>query len=433
MISTRRDFTSLTAANLVADVFDVRRTGAKGNGRDYDTQAIQRSIDRCSQAGGGVVLLPAGTYLSGTLELKSGVTLHLAAGSRLVGSTSLDDFPERVPALRSYTDNYTRRSLIYAEKQERIAIEGAGVIDGRGAAFKGPYLARPYMLRFIECRDVAMRGVTLRDSPMWVQHFLACDGVHIHGITVHSHVNSNNDGIDIDACHRVRISDCDIDSGDDAIVLKSTTDRACEDVVISNCVLRSACNALKLGTESNGGFRNIAISNCSIRDTRLSGLAVECVDGGALERVVVSGLVMNKVGCPIFVRLGDRARPFKEGMARPPAGVLRDVSISGVYASGAGTTGCSITGLPDRAVEGVTLRDVRLSFVGGGTSADAARQVPEERAKYPEHSMFGTLPAHGFFCRHVRDLRMDDVRVSTEAPDGRPAFVTDDVEFRAQG
>jgi polygalacturonase len=433
MIPTRRDFTALMAAGAAADVFDVRKAGAKGDGRSYDSRAIQQSIDRCSQAGGGVVLLPAGTYLSGTLELKSGVTLHLAAGSRLVGGTSLEDYPERVPALRSYTDNYTRRSLIYAEKQERIAIEGAGVIDGRGAPFKGPYLVRPYMLRFIECREVAVRGVTLRDSPMWVQHFLACEGVHVHGIRVHSHVNHNNDGIDIDACRRVRISDCDIDSGDDAIVLKSTTDRPCEDVVIANCVLRSACNALKLGTESNGGFRNIAISNCSIYDTRLAGLAVECVDGGTLERVVVSGLVMNKVGCPIFVRLGDRGRPFKEGMARPGVGVLRDVSISGVYASGAGKVGCSITGLPDRPVEGITLRDVRLSFVGGGTAADAAREIGEEREKYPEHSMFGTLPAYGFFCRHARDRRMDDVRVSTEAPDARPPFATIDVEFRPQG
>ena len=254
------------------------------------------------------------------------------------------------------------------------------------------------MIRLISCRGVAVTDVTLKDSPMWVQHYLACDGVRIEGITVRSKVNSNNDGIDIDGCQRVRIANCEISSGDDAIVLKSTLDRPCQDVVISNCVLSSDCNAFKLGTESNGGFQNIALSNCTIYDTRLAGLALELVDGGLLEGVSVSNVVMHRVNCPIFVRLGDRARPFKANTAKPGVGQLRNVNISHVQADGANGIGCSITGLPEHPAEDISLEDVRLMFVGGGKDQDAQRDVPENPDRYPECSMLGSLPAYGLYC-----------------------------------
>ena len=162
----------------------------------------------------------------------------------------------------------------------------------------------------------------MRDSPMWVQHYLDCEGVSIRDVTVRSRVNHNNDGIDIDGCRRVRISDCDIWSGDDAIVLKSTFAGPCRDVTVTNCVISSNCNALKLGTESNGGFENIVMSNCTIYDNRLAGIALEMVDGGTLDRVIVSNIVMNKVGAPIFMRLGNRARPYTENGPRPGMGQL---------------------------------------------------------------------------------------------------------------
>lgn len=408
-------------------VFNVADFSPAADGSRLDTAAIQSAIDACSSGGGGIVLLPPGRYLSSTVTLKSNVTLHLERGCTLIGSARLSDYPERIPALRSYTDTYTRTSLIYAENAENFAIEGDGAIDGQGAAFSGPYLARPYTMRIVGCRGVSVRGVTFRNSPMWVQHYMACEDVLISGVTVRSLANRNNDGIDIDACSRVRISDCDIVSGDDAIVLKSTLDRPCRDVVVSNCVLSTRCNAIKLGTESNGGFRNIAVNNCSVYDTRLAGIAVEEVDGGTLEGVSISNITMSNVACPIFVRLGDRGRPFRAGQARPPAGALRNVSISNVIADGANATGCSITGLPERPAENITLSNVRIRFAGGGTQETARRAVPEEREKYPEFRMFGDLPAHGFYCRHVRGLTLDNVHVSTAAEDRRPAFVYDDV------
>jgi hypothetical protein len=408
-------------------VYDVRDFGAKGDGQTLSTQAIQAAIDKCSAAGGGTVYLPPGTFLSGTIYFKTGVTLHLDTGSTLLGSKNLNDYPPTVPAFRSYTDNYTDKSLIYGEKLERIAITGRGVIDGQGKAFEGPYKVRPYMIRFIECRDVVVEGVTILNSPMWVQHFLACDDVRISGITVKSHVNHNNDGIDIDSCHRVTITGCNIDSGDDAIVLKSTSARLCKDVVVSGCVVRSTCNALKMGTESNGGFQNIVLTGCAIHDTRLAGVALEIVDGGAMDRIVVSDITMVGVGAPIFIRLGNRARPFKEGMDKPGIGSMKNITISNIEASGANPTGCAIAGLPDARIENVTLSNIRLSFAGGGTAAQASRPIPEESEKYPEYGMFGRLPADGIYGRHVDGLKLTNIQLQWAAADRRHALVLDDV------
>ncbi|OHB75453.1 MAG: hypothetical protein A2Z25_06895 [Planctomycetes bacterium RBG_16_55_9] len=415
-------------AVAVEQLYDVRDYGAKADGKTLCTTSIQKAIDECSGSGGGTVYLPPGALLSGTIYLKTGVTLKLDPACTLLGSKDLKDYPPTVPAFRSYTDNYTDKSLIYAEKAERIAIIGSGVIDGQGASFEGPYRVRPYMIRIIECRNVTVEDVTIINSPMWVQHFLACDDVRITGVTVRSLVNKNNDGIDIDSCHRVVISNCNIESGDDAIVLKSTSDRVCRDVAVSNCVLSTRCNALKMGTESNGGFQNIVITGCVIYNTRLAGVALEIVDGGTMDRVIVSNITMNGVAAPIFVRLGNRARPFKTDMEKPGMGAMRNITISNIEATGANPTGCAISGLPEAAIENLTLSNIRLSFEGGGTKTDAARPIPEEPTTYPEYRMFGKLPAYGFYCRHVKGLKLLNVQLQCEKSDQRHALVLDDVE-----
>jgi polygalacturonase len=416
------------SAMAAEELHDVRDYGAKPDGKTLCTTSIQEAIDACSRAGGGTVYLPPGTFLSGTVYFKTGVTLRLAAGCTLLGSTDLKDYPPTVQAFRSYTDNYTDKSLIYGENVEHIAITGEGTIDGQGASFEGPYKVRPYMIRFIQCRNVTVKDVTIKDSPMWVQHYLACDDVRITGITVRSLVNHNNDGIDIDSCRRVVISDCNINSGDDAIVLKSTSAQVCRDVAVSNCILSSRCNALKMGTESNGGFQNIVITGCSVYDTRLAGVALEIVDGGIMDCVVVSNIAMNKVGAPIFMRLGNRARSFKTNMETPGIGVMRNITISNIEATGANPMGCAISGLPEAAIENVTLSNVRLSFEGGGTKAEAERQIPEKAADYPEYSMFGRLSAYGLYCRHVKGLKLFNVQLQLEKPDQRHAIVFENVE-----
>ena len=420
--------------------FDVRDFGAKADGQSLCTAAIQKAIDACAAGGGGTVYLPPGTLRSGSIRLKSNVSLFLEAGCTLLGSESLDDYPRSVSAVRSYTDNYVDRSLIAGEDLQNVAIRGRGTIDGNGAKFRWPkYLTRPYAIRLVRCRGVTVEGVTMRSSAMWMQHYLACDRVAIRGVTVYNHATHNNDGLDIDGCRDVSISDCDFDSDDDAITLKSTLDRACENVTIANCAARSHCNPIKMGTESNGGFKNIAIANCVVSSSRhpdaingsrrgLAGIALEIVDGGTLDRVAITNVTMTGVNVPIFMRLGNRARPFEKGGPKPAVGTFRNVIVSNVIATGAGKTGCSITGLPGHPIENVLLSNLHLTFDGGGTKADSAREIPELPANYPESHMFGTLPAYGFYCRHVKGLKVQTVQLRTTQPDLRHAVVCDDVE-----
>lgn len=421
-------------------VRSVKAYGAVGDGKTKDTAAIQKAIDAANAAGGGIVRFPPGRYLSGTIYLKSRVTLLVDAYAVLLGSADLADYPVNTCAFRSYTDKYVRQALIWGEGLCDVAITGPGVIDGQGGKFKGlPWLKRPYIIRLVSCRNVRVEGVALRDSPMWMQHYLDCDFVTVRGIDVYNHCNANNDMIDIDCCRDVIIADCLADSDDDALTLKSTADRATENVTVSNCVLSSHCNAIKMGTESNGGFKNIAITNCVIRPSRasgkvygqksgLAGIALEIVDGGTLDRVTISNVAMIGRTAPIFLRLGNRARTFQEGAPKPGVGSFRNVIISNIVATDAGVTGCSITGLPGHPIENVTLSNIKIGFVGGGTKQHAESDVPELPEKYPESTMFGTLPAYGFYCRHVDGLTFRDVDLQFAKPDARPALVCDDVQ-----
>jgi polygalacturonase len=427
------------ASAATAAPFNVRDDGAVADGQTLCTAFLQRTIDRCAAAGGGTVVFPAGTYLSGTLVLKSHVTLHLEAGATLRGSADPKDYPPHRPAVRSYTDNYVQQALIVGENLERVALTGRGTIDGNGGAFRWKeYLNRPYVIRLVKCTDVLVEGLTLRDSPMWMQHYLACDRLRFHGLRVYNHVTHNNDGLDLDGCHDVVVSDCIIDADDDALCLKSTLDRACENVTITNCVLSSHCNAFKLGTESNGGFKNITFSNCAIVSPRYSrningtarghcGVALECVDGGHLENITVSNVTITGVNVPLFLRLGHRARPFLPDGPKPAVGTFRNVILSNIVATRTGRIGCSITGLPGSNVENVTLANVSFEFEGGGARELTANAVPERPDAYPESRMFGDLPAYGLYCRHVRGLRITGLRLHTLAPDSRHAVVCDDV------
>ena len=315
---------SATFAAETPGVWDPCDFGAKADGTTLDTRAIQRAIDQCAESGGGLVRLHRGVFLSGTIQLRSRVTLWISSGAILRGSTDIADYPSITPeVLYLYRDRFTK-SLIYAEGQEKIALIGRGEIDGQGHHFpakKGDDGGRPYLIRFSECRSVQVRGLTLRDSARWLSHYLACEDVTIEGVTIHSRIRENRDGMDIDSCDKVRIANCSIFSGDDSIVLKSTANRVCRRVSVTNCTLSSQASALKLGTESQGGFEDITFDNCVIYDTGGDGVSVEEVDGGVCQRITVSNIVMQNVGVPIFVRLGNRGNPLPDN---PPPGVGRN-------------------------------------------------------------------------------------------------------------
>lgn len=405
--------------------FNVREFGAVGDGVHLDTPAIQAAVDACHRAGGGAVVFPPGGYHSGSILMRSGVVLRLGQGAVLLGSQEINDYTSDVVSFNDGVGVERGRALIYSHQLENVGIEGPGTIDGRGGIFKG---IRPMLLRFVECRDVRVWDVRLRDSGAWVQHYLRCDNVHVRGVHVNSYCNSNNDGINVDGCHRVRISDCHFDSFDDALTLKSTSPRACRDIVISNCLLKSFCNGLKFGTESVGGFEDVAVSNCVVLETRHSGLTIACVDGGKLRNVTISNLIMREVGCAFFVRLGQRCYHLDASVTERPLGELRGLTIQNLHAETNNPIGASILGLPESAVQDVTVSGVTVTNPGGGTKAQGEQEIPEKRADYPEYNRWGMMPAHGLYCRHVRGLRLYNCRFGVATPDSRPALGCEDVE-----
>ena len=408
--------------------YNIRDYGAIGDSMTLNTQPIQSAIDACALAGGGIVNFPAGKYISGTLFLRNHITLNFEAGAVLIGSGNIDDYPVAVSMVRSYTDNYTDKSLIYGDGLTHVGITGKGIINGNGKSFEGPYKVRPFLIRMINCKNVLVRDITMMDSPMWLQHYLLCKNVIIDGITVNNrHDHVNNDGIDIDACSEVRLSNCRIISGDDAIVLKSTLNQPCKNITITNCIISTNSNAIKVGSETNGNFENIVISNCTFYDTHLGGIALQIMDGGILSGVSVSNIIMNEVGTAILIRLGNRARPFSDLAPKPEVGRISDISFSNIQATNSGSIGCSVSGLPGFPVSNISFKNIRVTFPGGGKQELVDRVIPDTPSKYPDVRMFGMLPAYGFFCRHADNLCFDDVEIECFKPDARPAMVFEDI------
>jgi hypothetical protein len=409
--------------------FDVRRCGAKGDGQINDTRPIQSAIDRAGKLG-GTVFFPAGRYRSGTLRLKSHTAIYLEAGATLLASPDDSDFgPYEELGYPTFADRETSDfnfGLLTGRDLEHLAIMGPGGIDGNRTKRGGP---KPIALK--NCRSIRIRDLTICNSPNYNISLLGCDDVDILGVTIQ---NGYGDGIDPDCCRQVRIANCSIESWDDAIVPKASFAlgyrRSTENVTVTNCVLSTACNALKLGTESSGDFKNIAFSNCTIygqpgrwKRNPTSGVALEMVDGGSLERVVVSNLSMANVRVPIFVRLGNRARSQEV----PEPHDLEQILISDLLATGASLTS-SITGIPGHPVRRMSLKNIRVTACGGGQADLVTRSTPELDNQYPDGDMFGELPAYGLFCRHVENLVLDNVRLELEKADVRSAVVLEDAE-----
>lgn len=420
--------------------YNVVHSGAVGDGVTDNTASIQKAIDSCTVTG-GKVYFPAGTFLSGTIVLKSNVTLHLSAKAVLLGQPATKHYPYQQASIPFYGEDWARQALIFCKNQENVGIEGAGVIDGQGASFvintiRKPdrYKDRPYLLWFAGCKKVTVKGVRLRNSAFWMQHYLGCEQVLIDGIHIWNHSNKNNDMMDIDGCRYVTISNVTGDSDDDGITIKSTSPLISEYITITNCVLSSHCSALKFGTESTGGYRNIVISNCVIkpsaqtstiygRPAGISGIALEVVDGGIMENIAINNLVIDGPEVPLFIRLGNRARQHIASAAIPAVGRLKNISISNIIATGAHDIGCSISGLEKTPVENISLDNISIEMSGGGTAADALVVPEEKEVDYPEATMFGKLPAYGFFIRHAKDVRMNGIRLRYKTADARPAFV----------
>ena len=466
----------LLGSSLLATARDYVITdhGAKSDTTVLSTDAVQHCIDLCAADGGGRVVVPAGHYTIGTIILKSNVHLHLEQGATLYGSTRLKDYKRMQSNYKSLRTHTETIQLVYADSVENVVIDGYGTIDGRGRVFpklswNDEGITRPHLLRFIQSHNITVKDITLRNSGCWMQHYLACDRLRISGIRVTNRNNYNNDALDLDGCHDVIVSDIVADSDDDGITLKSTSPRLCEDITIQNCIVSSHCNAVKLGTETNGGFRNIQIRGIVVKPSSdqsslffgrpigSSALSLEIVDGGVMENVSVSDLTVTGTESPIFVRLSHRGRGWtfsksgasafvgqsvsggNEGATRSQKpdsietiGRMRGIYINNVHVREAGNYGCSITGLPGHPVEDVHVSNVTIHQRGGIKSGDlpAIRQAlkDEKAAEYPEATMWGPLPAKGFYVRHARGVTFDAVVTHTAEPDARPDFVREDAE-----
>jgi hypothetical protein len=409
--------------------FNVLEFGAKGDGKSKDTAAIQAAVDAAGKTGGTVVF-PAGNYLSGTVRLRSSVAFYLGPGSTLTASPDKADFEayEKL-SYDTFSDEetaYFRYALIAAEGAENVSVTGPGAIEGNRNQRGGPKL-----IALKTCRLISIQGITLRNAPNYNLSLLGCDYVDIDGVTI---FNGYADGIDLDCCQFVRVANCYVEAFDDTIVPKTSPAlgslRPTNNLTVTNCVLTTACYAFKLGTESSGDFANIAFSNCTVFSRRdkwsrgpLGGVAIESVDGGNIDRVVVTNITMHDVWAPIFIRLGGRGRAQKT----PTPGTLRNVSISHINATGA-SLASSITGVPGGEVGPIRIQDAHISCVGKGNAARLDREIPENVPAYPETDMFGELPCYGLYCRHVNGLVLDRIDFALENADERPALVADTVK-----
>lgn len=466
--------------------YDVTDFGAKGDGKTVDSNAVNKAIDAASAKGGGTVYFPAGTYLCFSIRLKSNITIYLDNGATVLAADpaksngKYDQWePNEFDMYQDFGHSHWKNSLFWGIGVDNVAIVGQGKIDGKGLSRRSPGPRRPRTagetpasmaanpsplgeisplteMDGLGTKAIALklsRNITLKDFTIFQGGHFALLATGVDNLTIDNlKVDTNRDGFDIDACRNVRISNSSVNSpNDDAIVLKSSYalgfNRATENVVITNSQVSAfdlgtmldgtykttqefapdkdrPTGRLKLGTESNGGFKNITISNITFVHCR--GLAIETVDGGNIEDISITNITMRDITtAPIFIRLGARQRA-PEGT---PIAAIRRVNISNVVASGVESKYAAIiAGLNGHDIEDVRLSNIRIHYNGGGTKADAAREIPEAEKSYPEPSMFGVTSAYGFFVRHVNGILFDNVDVSFENSEERPAFVFDDAK-----
>jgi len=465
------------APSLASSHFNVRAYGATGDGKTLDTDAVNRTIAAASAAGGGVVDFPAGIYLCFSIHLKSQVHLHLEQGGMIVAAESpkigdqtgyhggvYDAAEPNAPweAYQDYGHNHWHNSLIWGEDIHDCSITGSGLIYGKGLSFGGDHSARgSYPIYVAEQPGVGNKAIALKNCRnVLFRDFSIFKGGHfgllltgVDNLTIDNlKIDTDRDGIDIDCCQNVRVSNCTVNSPwDDGICPKSSFAlgyaRPTRNVTISNCWVTGSyelgavldgtfrklaedarvgrIGRIKCGTESNGGFINIAISNCVFEGCM--GYALESVDGALFEDIAITNTTMRDIySGPIFMRLGARLRGPKE---TTKVGTMKRILISNLICRNATQRQSSIlTGIPGHLIEDLRLSNIYIE-TAGGASAEDARVLPSELEDgYPDPWRFGPMPASGFFLRHIRNFEMSHIEIANATPDARPAFSLDDVE-----
>lgn len=452
--------------------FLITSYGAKSDEKTINTIAIQKAIDAAFKNKGGRVVFPKGNFLSGSIILKSNVTLYFEEGCVLLGSTNPKDYPnmtfEGRPDSPKKDDN-SQMALIIAHKAKNIAVIGKGTIDGQGLQLalnidslhhagitvdpkyslrrnRPSETMRPKLFRFSQCESIVIEGLKAGEASCWGLSFELCHNLVLNNLKIVNRSYWNNDGIDITDCKNVRVTNCDINAADDGICLKSYYPGFYNDsVYIANNTIRSSASAVKFGSASFGGFKNVIIKDIKVYDTFRSAIAIESVDGAFIENIEVSNIDAVNTGNAIFIRLGKRTED------KP--GSIKNVSIKNIKVqvpfdrpdSNYDLRGpevdffhnpfpSSIVGLKGHNIENVVLENIELNYPGRSSKGMAyialnrLHQVPEAAQDYPEFSMFGELPAYGFYVRHANGISLKNIKLTLDDADFRPAFVFDDVQ-----
>ena len=465
-------------SDLGARTYNIRDFGAKGDGTTLDTVAVQMAIDACHKDQGGTVLVPAGVFVIGTVELKSNVTLRITAAGKLLGSADGKQYHavDAIPLSGDSTLNDGNVALIFAVNAENIVVEGPGTIDGQGALFRSPTRGvpppsgiggshRPYHLLFHRCKNLAIRNIFLNASAFHSVRIIQSAYMNLEGIRIYNRVNHNNDGFHFISAQHVRLSNCTVECQDDACALFGS----CKFVTVTNCSFSTRWSVFRFG---GGEAENITVSNCLIYETYGCPIKLHCSPGSRFENFSFSNLVMKNVTGPISIGSGPRRprgsaaqggagagsqtnSPLVEVDESRPPGVVRNIFFRGIQATvtvpvpladvpfvsnynpGEVKSCIALNAVGDAVIEHVTFDDVHVTFAGGGTSEEAAvRDVPKVIGEYYQA---GVLPAYALYARNVRGLTLSNVRFQVAAPEARPAMVFDHVRdgavngFSAQG
>ncbi len=420
---------SRARAHVLAQL-DVRDFGATGDGHALDTRAFQRAIDACSHSGGGIVEVPPRTYVIGTVYLKSGVTLHLAEGAVLLGSTNpkdyglVDSFKDAVNRVRGFT-------LIGAIDAQDVRITGKGTVDGRGIELQkngnGPD-ARPFLVRWVRCRGVEISDVELKNSAAWTMHFFQCQDANVSGVRIDSFGVDNNDGIDIDSSQRITVEDCTIFSEDDSICIKTTSVVPSMQIRVRNCTLRTHHGAMKIGTESMGDIEDVVFSQCRVIDAREGAIKFCSEDGANIRNVRVEDIQIDSADTPVFLRLGTRMRTYRNGDPKLSPGSLDGITLRRITVRDATRIGILVSGVPGHLIKNIWMEDISIHMKGEIRDAKAQLpDLPEKEVQYPEVWMFGPdMPAYATYLRHVEAAKFVRIAIEVELPDVRPALFLQD-------
>ena len=434
---------------LGAHLYNVRDFGAQGDGSTLDTSSVQAAIDACAKDKGGTVLVPAGDFVVGTIELKNNVTLHLAAQSRLLGSAKIAHYK----AGNGIPPGNGNIVMISAANAENVSIEGLGTIDGNGAQFftgkgdmTGPgqnssegYSQRPHLLIFYRCKNLVIRNVFLTASAYHCTRILQCSRVYLDGVRIYNRVNLNNDGFHINSSQYVHIVNCDVECQDDACALFGSN----KFVTVTNCSFSTRWSIFRFG---GGEAENITISNCVIYDTYGCAIKMRCGARSRFENITFSNLIMKNVTGPISIGLDSTRRNTSSSNPTPQPtvkGIVRNIAFNGIRATVVAegkqhpdlawpqkfrpgeTRSCIvINGVGDDILEKISFQDIHVTYEGGGTAEESNAEVPKLAGEYFE---IGTPPAYGIYARNVRGLTINNVRLELTKSDLRPALVFDNV------